>query len=173
MEKVITRNAIRFVLLVLLQGLVLHRMDLGGVNFNYIHIIVYPLFILLLPVQVGRATLIALGFLVGICVDMFYDSPGLHASASVLTAFLRPIVLAYMEPRGGYKVNSVPNKEQFGTSWFFKYVAVLLTFHLLWYFMLEAFQLSQLLMIILRTICSFIASIIFMGVYVLIFNPKD
>jgi hypothetical protein len=157
MERSITRNILRFGLLVLLQGLILHRINLGGSQFNYILIFIYPLFIVLLPIQIGRGLLILLAFLLGLSIDVFYDSPGLHASASVFTAFIRPFVLVSVQPRGGYKINALPNREQFGFNWFFRYCSILLVFHLFWYFLIEAFQLSQ----------------IFMVLYVLIFNPKD
>jgi hypothetical protein len=173
MERSITSNVLRFGLLVLLQGLILHRISLGGTQFNYILIFIYPLFIMLLPIQIGRGLLILLSFLLGLSIDVFYDSPGLHASASVFTAFIRPFVLLSMQPRGGYKINALPNKEQFGFNWFVKYCSVLLVLHLLWYFVVEAFQFSQILQVLLKTICSFIASILFMVLYVLIFNPKD
>ncbi len=173
MEGHIIRISFRFILIVLLQGLIFHRFNLGGTQFNYIQILIYPLFIMLLPVQTGRILLIILGFLLGLSIDFFYDSPGLHASASVFTAFIRPFVLASIEPRGGYKINSVPNKNQFGVNWFARYVAILLLFHLLWYFTVEAFQISMVLQIILKTVSSFFASIIFVGVYVVIFNPKN
>ena len=173
MEKAITRNILRFVLLLLLQGLIFHRIHIGGTDFNYIQIFVYPLFIMLLPIQISKALLILLGFLLGISIDVFYDSPGLHASAATFSAFIRPFVLGVMQPRGGYKINALPNKNQFGFNWFVRYASILMAFHLLWYFMVEAFQFSQILQVLLKTICSFIASIIFITLYVFIFNPRD
>lgn len=173
MEGQIVRISFRFILLLLIQGLILHRLNIGGAQFNYIHILIYPLFIMLLPVQTGRILLILLGFFLGISVDIFYDSPGLHASAAVFTAFIRPFVLSAIEPRGGYKINSVPTKNQFGTQWFVRYVSILLILHLFWYFSIEVFQLTQILKILLKTISSFIASILFIGLYVIIFNPKS
>ncbi|MCB0685547.1 MAG: hypothetical protein KDC53_03450 [Saprospiraceae bacterium] len=173
MEGQIARISFRFILLLLIQGLILHRVNLGGEDFNYVQIFVYPFFIMLLPVQTGRILLILLAFLIGISVDIFYDSPGLHASASVFTAFIRPFVLSAVEPRGGYKINSVPTKNQFGFNWFVRYISILLILHLFWYFSLEVFQISRILIVILKTIASFIASILFIGLYVVIFNPKN
>ncbi len=173
MEKVITRNALRFIFLLLLQGLIFYRVNIGGPSFNYIQIFVYPLFILLLPVKISTSLLMTLAFLLGISLDFFYDSPGLHASASVFSAFIRPLVLSSIEPRGGYKVNAVPVPSQLGTNWMFRYMSIILFLHLLWYFSLEAFQISKILSIILKTIFTFMASLLFMGLYMLIFNPKE
>ena len=173
MEGQIVRISLRFILLVLLQGLIFHRFNLGGTQFNYIHIFIHPIFLLLLPVQTGRMLQVFLGFLLGISIDIFYDSPGLHASTCVFTAFIRPIILSSMEPRGGYKINSVPSRNQFGVNWFARYVALVLLLHLLWYFSIEVFEISNILQIILKTISSFIASFIFTGIYIVIFNPKN
>lgn len=173
MEGQILRISYRFFLLLLIQGLILHRLNIGGTNFNYVHILLYPLFIMLFPVQTSKILLIVLGFLMGISVDVFYDSPGLHASASVFTAFIRPFVLAFVEPRGGYKINSVPTKNQFGLNWFAKYASILLVLHLFWYFSLEVFQISEIFQVFIKTIISFIASILFIWLYMVIFNPKS
>jgi hypothetical protein len=173
METQIVRIASRFVLITLLQGLILHRINIGGPHFNYIHLSIYPLFIMLMPVQTGRMLLIVLGFVLGISIDIFYDSPGLHASASIFTAFIRPYVLSAIEPRGGYKINAVPNRAQFGLNWFARYVSILLALHLFWYFAIEVFQISQIFQILLKTISSFIASIVFISLYVVIFNPQS
>jgi hypothetical protein len=168
----ITKNIWRFVLLLLLQVLVFRQMQIQGLGFNYVQILIYPLFILLLPVDISKSWLLILGFLMGLAVDMFYDSPGLHASASVLLAFIRPIVLHQLEPRGGYKVNSVPTRNEFGDNWFYRYASILLGVHLLAYFMLEAFQLSMIGSVLIKTITSLVASLLIVGLYMLIFNPK-
>lgn len=70
------RHIIRFVALVLLQGLIVKRMYYGGTGFIRIEFLIYPLFILLLPIFTSRNALLAAGFCIGILVDLFYDSPG-------------------------------------------------------------------------------------------------
>ena len=168
----IIKNIWRVVFLLLLQLLVFRQMQIQGLCFNYVHILIYPMFILLLPVDISNSWLLMLGFLIGIAVDMFYDSPGLHASAAVLLAFVRPIVLHQLEPRGGYKVNSVPTRNEFGDNWFYKYASILLGVHLLAYFMLEAFQIGLIGSVLIKTVTSLVASLLIVGLYMLIFNPK-
>jgi hypothetical protein len=172
MGHVVTRNVLRFFLLLVLQVLIFRRLTLGGVAFNYIQVFLYPLFLFLLPLGVNRIVLLLLGFVLGMSIDIFYDSPGLHASAAVFTAFVRPIVLQGLEPRGGYKINALPTVQEFGINWFYRYTAILLLGHLLFYFSVEAFQLSLILSVLLKTICSFLASMLLIGIYMLIFNPK-
>jgi len=167
------RNLWRFFLLLLLQVLVFKQLNIAGGAFNYVQIFIYPLFILLLPLNISKGWLILLGFLLGITVDMFYDSPGVHASAAVLTAFIRPYILHLQEPRGGYKVNAHPTSAEFGTGWFIRYSSLLMSIHLLTYFTAEAFQWSQMLMVLVKTIVSLFSSMIVISLYMVIFNPKE
>lgn len=173
MNRPVIRSIWRFIILVLIQVLILSRINLGGSEFNYIQIFVYPLFLLLLPISIARGWLLVLGFLIGLTVDMFYNSPGMHAGAAVFSAFIRPNMLSALEPRGGYKINSVPNIRQFGSNWFFRYASAVLSLHVFFYFLLEAFDLSQILQILLKSVLSFVASLGMIGIYMLIFNPKD
>ncbi|HFB99468.1 MAG TPA: hypothetical protein ENJ53_01560, partial [Phaeodactylibacter sp.] len=93
MNNLIFTQSLRFVFLVLIQVLVFRQMTVGWDEFNYVHVIVFPLFILLLPIKISDPVLILLGFLIGITVDMFYQSWGVHASAAVFIAFMRPMIL--------------------------------------------------------------------------------
>ncbi len=172
MGQTLTKNIWRFLLLFLLQVLIFRQLNLGGLAFNYIQVFIYPLFLLLLPVAINRILLLFLGFTLGLLVDMFYNTPGLHASASVLTAFIRPFILNNFAPRGGYKLNAIPLVAEFGTRWFFRYAAVALVIHLTTYFFVEAFTLIRILDVLLKTICSFLASMLLIFIYMLIFNPK-
>ena len=173
MTGLISRNIIRFFVLVLLQILIFKRLNLGWGQFNYIQIIIYPLFLFLLPINISKVWILVLGFVLGLTIDAFYDSPGLHASASVFTAFIRPFILSQLEPRGGYKINAVPSKKDFGLNWFSRYVSLMLIFHLLFYFATEAFTLSLGMQVLLKTIFGFIASMFMISLYVIIFNPKE
>ena len=172
MNQTFSKNIWRFILLFILQVLIFRSLSLGGLAFNYIQVFIYPIFLMLIPVSTNRNILLLLGFIMGIGIDMFYDSPGLHASATVLTAFVRPFVLSGLEPRGGYKFNAIPTLAEFGANWFYRYAAILLIIHLFFYFSIEAFQLSQLLSILLKTICTFFASMLLIVIYMLIFNPR-
>ena len=87
MNNTIVTNIIRFVSLVLLQGLVFKNIAVGWESFPYLHIIVFPLFILLLPLRTPKTLVIFLSFVAGFTVDYLYDTLGVHASAAVFTGF--------------------------------------------------------------------------------------
>ena len=170
MNNAIFTNGLRFIGLLLLQVLVFQGFSM---SFTYIHIIIYPIFILLLPIQTPRTLAILLGFLMGIGVDIFYGSLGVHASATVFTAFIRPSVMSVLEPRGGYNVNFSPTKRRMGLEWFIQYSGILMFIHLFFYFSVEAFTFFYIGSILLKTAISFVLSMIFIIMYQYIFNPLD
>lgn len=172
-RSVIFANTFRFIALVLLQVLILKRINLGGDNFNYISILVYPLFILLLPLRTPRAAILLLAFVLGISVDIFYDSLGVHASAAVFMAYIRAFILAQLEPRGGYNPNYSPTKKRLGFAWFFRYAGFLMFFHLLFYFSVETFNFSQFTNVLLKTATSFVASMLIIVMLMFLFDPTD
>ncbi len=166
-------NIIRFILLLLFQVIVVKNF-----NFNlgigvYFHVFVYPLFIFLLPLTIPRWALILLGFVMGFSVDLFYYSYGVHASALTFTAFIRYQVLSWVEPREKYSVNFIPNADKLGFNWFFRYASILLLLHLFFYYSVEFFTLIYFFEIIIRTFLSYIVSISFIMMIMIVFKPKS
>ena len=165
MSNVYTSNALRFLTLLLVQGLILQNIALGKVNMY-----IYPLFILLLPIEMPHALIVLLGFLYGLSIDMFYDTDGLHAAATTLIAFARPLVCAIIEPRGGYEIGQTLTKHSLGIRWFINYSAILVFTHLFIVVTLEELAFS--LMWILRLTTGFTLSMALIILYQFIFNPK-
>jgi len=73
-------NSIRFIGLVLLQVLILNHIRIGG----YINPYVYGLYILLLPFSTPKWLVLFAGFSIGLSVDIFMSTAGLHAGATVV-----------------------------------------------------------------------------------------
>ncbi len=172
MSSVVIRNIIRFIGLVLVQCLILKRIDLSFGEFDYFRIIIFHVFILMLPLNTPRWAVILLAFFIGISVDMFYDSPGVHASAAVFTAYVRKPVLQFLEPQGGYNINEIPSLHYFDFSWILIYTSILTFAQLIWYFSMDAFSFVYFFDIILSTIFSFIISVIILVIYQFILRPK-
>lgn len=170
MSNEIIKNIFRFFFLVLLQVLILNNIQLSG----YLNPFLYVLFILMLPFNTPNWLVLILGFVLGICIDMFCDTGGLHAAASVLMAFLRPSVLKIIAPREGYNVIHKPTIQQFGFNWFLSYAGILVLVHHLFLFYLEAFRLSEFFSNLLRTILSaaFTLTLIFISQF-FFSKPKE
>ena len=162
----------RFFILLLIQVLVLKHINIGWSEFNYIHLFIYPLFILFIPIKIQRSVLLILAFFTGLIIDIFYDSPGLHASSLVFMTYIRKYLLKFLEPIEGYNIESTPSIRSFGFNWFLIYSSVLVFLNVFWYFSMEAFSFQYFPDIILKTIFSFIFSEIIIILYVVILNPK-
>ena len=172
MNNTIIQHSLRLFFFVLVQAVVLQQAKLGGNHFNYISLIFYPLFLFLLPLKTPKITLVLIGFGVGLLIDASYNSPGVHAAACLVTAIIRPLVLAIYEPREGYNVSHSLTVNSYGTIWFLKYAGTLLFIHLLTYFILEIFTPTYILEIIGRTIATFIFSLFLMMMYMILAQPK-
>lgn len=172
MDKQYINNIKRFIILILIQVLILKQINIDWKGFNYLQLFIYPLFILMIPIKFQRSLLLLLAFVTGIIIDMFYDSPGVHASALVFMAYSRKYVLKFLEPIEGYKIDATPSIRTFGFDWFLIYSSILVLLNILWYFSMEAFSFHYFTEILLKTIFSFIFSEILVLLYVAILNPK-
>lgn len=164
---------LRFIALVIIQGLVLISLSMSVGGFQYFHILIYPLFVILMPFGVSRPLHMFLAFLLGLAIDIFYESPGIHASALVFTAYVRPLVLNWMEPREGYNINHLPTMGQYGLGWYVRYSGILMLLHLFFYFSVDAFTYFYIFDILLRTLSSFVISMGFVIMWAFLFNSKS
>jgi hypothetical protein len=96
------RNMIRFAVLILLQVYVLNRIP-------HLHQFITPylyfLFILWLPFSVSRQWLLLIGFITGLTLDYFMMTPGLHAAACLLIAYVRPFLITILTPKDSTEFN--------------------------------------------------------------------
>jgi rod shape-determining protein MreD len=139
-----------FVVLIVAQLLIFNNIQLSG----YINPYVYVLFILLLPFTVSKVVLLFSAFILGLIVDLFMGTPGVHSTATVLMAFARPSVLFLFSPREGYQSGTYPRLAQFGMEWFLKYTIMLVLMHHLALFYLEVFSFSHFFSTLLRALLS-------------------
>lgn len=114
-----------FVVYVLVQVIFLKTLALFGVAFCFL----YVAYILLLPVETSPMALLAIAFGMGLIMDLFYYSPGLHTSACVLIAFLRRYWLLANTPQGGYDAGVTPSLATGGLQWFLVYSIPLIFVH--------------------------------------------
>ena len=156
MIKLLGRNIIRLIVLVLVQILVFNNIQISG----YLIPNFYILFILLLPFETPRWLLLVSAFTLGISVDMFTQTPGMHAAATVLMAFLRPWVLEMSSPRDGYESGTFPRLYYYGFQWFLRYTVILVLAHHFVLFYIEVFRFTEFFSTLLRVLLSSLFSII-------------
>ena len=157
-----------FVLSVLIQTLVFDNIQIS----NYINVLFYILFILLLPINTNKFLVLVLAFFLGLSIDIFNSTQGLHASATVLLAFLRPFVLEIYAPREEYDINKTPGIKNYGFSWFIKYCLTLILIHHIFLFSIEIFNFSHFFFALGKAIISSFFSLIFVVLGHLLFNKN-
>jgi len=121
------RNIIRLTVFILLQVYVLNKVP-------HLHRFIAPylyfLFILWLPFSISRGALLIVGFITGIILDFFMMTPGLHAAACVLIAYLRPFIINVLAPKDatGFSYRE-PSPKAMGWTPYLVYTFVLTLFH--------------------------------------------
>lgn len=135
----IVKYSLSFVFLILFQGLILNNIELGG----YINPYLYVIFILSLPFETPNWLVLILGFAIGLFVDAFTSTMGMHVSATVFLAFCREYMLKLLQPRGGYEFGLKPNLQSMGITWYLFYAVSLVLLHHLFLFYVESFKLTQ------------------------------
>jgi hypothetical protein len=171
MNSIIRSHIIRALFILLLQIILLKRIDINLGGFNYIHFTVYPVILMLLPYKTNKTLLVLMGFLLGLTIDLFYDSPGVHAAAACFTAYIRFYILKILEPAEAYTKDTL-TAYSYGYAWFLSYISIMLFLHLFVLYSIEAFSFVYITEILLRSIFSFIASLFLIFLGQLIFNPK-
>ncbi len=123
-----------FILYLLAQVMLFKQLIL----FNTAFCFVYVTFILLLPIETNTLVLMVVAFVLGFCIDIFYDSLGLHAMSLVLVAYLRNYWLGTITPQGGYDAGEGPTLAVNGLQWFIVYILPLVFIHHFVMFFTEA-----------------------------------
>ncbi|MCB0461131.1 MAG: rod shape-determining protein MreD [Flavobacteriaceae bacterium] len=166
MNSVVTTNIVRFIVLVLVQSLVLNNINFLG----HINPYIYILFIILFPVKNNRMLFIFLSFLLGLSVDLFLDSGGVHAAACVTIAYVRPLILKFsfgmIYEHQTIKFSSM----EFGQR--LSYFAIITLIHHLLLFSLEIFNTSKILLILTKTLFSGIFTILLCLLITVLFSSR-
>jgi rod shape-determining protein MreD len=121
MSRTILINIIRFFALIFVQVFLLKNVTLYDLSIPYLYI----LFILLLPFEIPNILLFALSFIMGLTIDAFYDTPGLHAAACTLLAFVRILFISITVQKEGFDNDPEPTLSIMGFRWFFTYALIL------------------------------------------------
>ena len=152
----ILRNIFRFVVLILFQVLILDKINLSG----FINPYLYVYFILLLPFEIPGWLLLMSSFLIGIGVDIFSGTLGMHAAASVIMAFFRPVIIRSIASGREYEAGMQPSIRDLGFRWFFIYSLSLIFIHHFSLFFIEVFRFSDFFGTLLRIILSTLFTLI-------------
>ena len=167
----LVKNIIRFIFFIFVQVFVLNHVP---PLHNLINPYIYFLFILWLPFKTGRRTLMLLALALGMCLDFFTKTPGLHAAPCVLIAFLRPFLINVLVSHEGTEANyEEPSIKSMGFVPYFTLVVILTFLHHSYLFLLETLQFAGLWYFIAKTFLSLAISLLLILIVELLFVRKQ
>ncbi|HOZ97057.1 MAG TPA: rod shape-determining protein MreD [Niabella sp.] len=166
----LVRNIIRFVLFVFLQVYVLDKMPRLH---QFISPYIYFLYILWLPFFTKRGWVIILGLFLGLSIDYYSVTPGLHAAACVLIAYLRPFVINLFAPKDATEFSyKEPSSKAMGWSAYLLYALILSFFHNSYLLFLEWLSFGSFIEFLMKVIITTAISMVMIGIAELIFPRK-
>ncbi|MBB3185874.1 rod shape-determining protein MreD [Microbacter margulisiae] len=151
------KHLIRFVILMLLQVLIFDNIRFLG----YVNPLFYIWFILGLPSNINRSALLIIAFLTGSILDIFSNTPGMYAFATVFVAYMRAPVLKVVVPRDNTLAFYEPSVKILGLPVYVKYAAFLIVLLHLLLFSLEAFTFVHYEMVLIKTVINASLTLLF------------
>jgi len=167
MNNIALNIVLRFVGLVLLQVIICSNINFLG----YLNPYVYVIFMFLYPITNNRLLFIFLSFSIGLSIDIFLDSGGVHAAASVAIAYVRPLFLKFSFG-AAYEYQAV----KFSNTNFSQrviYFLLLIVIHHAILFSLVVFDKNEGLMVVKQTLYSSVFTLIVCLLLTSLFSKKE
>lgn len=157
-----------FFFLLLLQVLILNNILL----FDSINPYLYIVFIFVFPFNKGKVALLTFSFLLGLFIDFFSNSGGIHASASLFIAFIRLSIfkVVFQKTTADFDFFSL-NQEPFGK--IFNYAVLLTIIHHFILFSFINFSLHNFSNVLTNTLFSSIFTLVLYFLGSFIFSRKQ
>src|SRR5690625_2442675 len=162
------KNILRFVLLILLQVFVLNNVLVQGLVTPSL----YLLFILLFPKTLPKWIVMILGLLLGLSIDIFMNTGGMHAAACVFIAFIRPEVLSLFISEKGMESSLItPSVKVMGWGSFLVYSTILTFIHHVIYYCLQIFSFNDIFYLAIKILSSTVITLLMIIIFELLFAP--
>lgn len=159
-------NSIRFVVFLFLQLLIFNNINLLG----YLNPYPYVLFILLYPVNSNKSVLLLASFAMGILLDMFCNSGGIHAMASLILAYIRPSLFKFAFGLS-YEYQTVKIADKITPERITLLLFAIFIHHFVLFFF-EYFRLDQILTVLMRTLSSSLFTFVICLLTLFIIKPS-
>lgn len=160
MNSVVVSNITRFIALLAAQVLLFNNIDL----FSFINPFPYILFIVLYPTNGNKALFYISAFALGLTIDTFENSGGIHAIACLVLAYARPTLLKFSfgisYQYHNLNIQKKVTQELFRSMESFGYLILAVLIHHITLFTLEIFRFNFITDILLRTLLTTIATLI-------------
>lgn len=158
MINTILRGLLYFVVFVLIQILILNNIHFFRIATPFL----YLYFIIKLPVGTSQTQVVFFSFLIGLVIDIFSNTPGMHAAACSLAGFSRELLIHFFMgkdlPEGIY-----PSYHTFGIGGFFRYALAFVMLHHIALFLLESLTFFDPLFLAIRILASVVMTMLLVG----------
>ena len=144
-----TKQIVRYVVIMLLQVLLFDQLQLMGICHPYI----YVLCLLMMPITLPHSMDMLLGAAVGLVMDVFCNSLGIHTSVCVLIMFVRPYLIGLIV-NDKDRLNEQISLRAVGMEALVKYVVVLVLVHHFLVFLIAAWSWAHIGFILKETLVS-------------------
>ena len=149
-----TKQIGRYFLVMLLQVLLFDQLQLLGVCHPYIYI----LCLLMMPITLPHSADMIIGAVVGLIMDIFCNSLGVHTASCIFIMFIRPYLIgAIVNDKD--RLNEQITLRTLGMEALLKYVVILVLAHHLLVFLLAAWSWSHIGFVLMETIVSSLITI--------------
>lgn len=149
-----TKQIGRYILVMLLQVLLFDQLQLWGACHPYI----YLLCLLMMPITLPPIADMLIGGIIGLIMDMFCNSLGVHTASCILIMFLRPYLLGVIL-NDKDRLNEQVSLRSIGMEAFIKYVVIMVVVHHLTVFSLAAWSWYHIGFVLLETVVSSVITI--------------
>lgn len=124
------------------------------VLFNVAVPLVFIYIIITLPVTYSPSLAMTIGFLTGLAIDILSDTPGVNALSCTILAFVRRPVFNLYVSSDNDLADQRPSLRTMGTAAFLKYALTMVVVYCTMVFSIEALQVFNLRLYLLRVGCS-------------------
>ena len=131
----VVRHPFTFIILCLVQVLVLNHINILGCATP----LLYVYFIMLFRRGYPRWGVLAWSFAIGLCVDVFSNTPGVGAASATLLGLLQPYLLGLFTQRDSPD-DMKPTMKEFGTTRYVYYTVICVVVFNLVFFSIESFS---------------------------------
>lgn len=150
MTKFVIRYILAFLLLIPAQAIIFDHIILFDVAVPEVFISL----ILMLPITLGTNWSTFAGFMAGLCLDIFCDTPGVNALCCTVLAFVRKPVFHLYVSADDDLASRAPSSASMEHTAFMKYLLTMTALFCLMLFTLEAFQFFNFRLLVLRVVAS-------------------
>ena len=162
------KNIIRFILFILFQVYILNQVP---PLHQFVVPYLYFLYILWLPFNISRFWLLVISFILGVTLDHFTGTYGLHAAPCVLIAFIRPSLLSVLIPQETTEQSYVePGSKSMGWAPYALYAGVLSFAHHFYLVLIEWLQFGNFVYFIGKVACTTAVSLLMIFIAEMLFH---